>query len=311
MGDPFGANDIDFPLNAFLQYCVDHGMILIQSFNAPGTYDCADAVKYVTEFDNDQFRRVLKKKALYQKAVKSNNEGFLNPFAWTNEMPIENLSTDLRGINAILSNTSIRAIAEEDALWLEAAAKKQQEIEEAKARDEYYGDDDDYVTSSDDDDNKPKKKKKSRGCHCPSPLTILCFMIGIRKKKIPPPPPPRDPVVVAKEKLLALRAKVKSMRAANSDLEAEIVELRRQVEEARGELPDLEGKLMHKDDEAEDLYTKGGFHAGEGFDNFTEARILVRQMQMSSREQDRGTMLDLLSDAESRSDITSVTGQQI
>lgn len=93
LADPFGPDEEDFPISAFLQLSFDTCICLLEAFRNPDTHDVDYMLRRCKPWNNAQLRREVHGSWLYQKNYDPVSS---NPFAWNREMPIQSMSgTDL------------------------------------------------------------------------------------------------------------------------------------------------------------------------------------------------------------------------
>lgn len=88
LADPFGTDDVDFPIAAFIEYTFDNAVVLLEAFSAPAAVDIVPTLESVQEFTDKQLRKQTKAKNLYKKTY---DPATSNPFAWSKEMPLQAL----------------------------------------------------------------------------------------------------------------------------------------------------------------------------------------------------------------------------
>jgi len=90
LADPFGTDEIDFPVEKFLDYTFDHSVGLLEAFSTPRAYEqVANAVEAVAPFTDEEMLR-----STFPAVVHSPRFKFCkaNPFDWEKPMPFENMN---------------------------------------------------------------------------------------------------------------------------------------------------------------------------------------------------------------------------
>lgn len=96
LADPFGQDEVDFPVARFLDHTFDQSITLLESFMLPEAYDrTRKAIDYVEDFSDAQLRRQTKQSILYDKAFKP---ALHNPFAWNRVAPLQMLDESAKVI---------------------------------------------------------------------------------------------------------------------------------------------------------------------------------------------------------------------
>eukprot|EP00747_Dinoflagellata_sp_TGD_P181409 gnl/TRDRNA2_/TRDRNA2_35231_c0_seq1.p1 gnl/TRDRNA2_/TRDRNA2_35231_c0~~gnl/TRDRNA2_/TRDRNA2_35231_c0_seq1.p1 ORF type:complete len:726 (+),score=145.03 gnl/TRDRNA2_/TRDRNA2_35231_c0_seq1:185-2362(+) len=100
LADPFGQDDVDFPIAAFLQYAFDTAACVLESFANPKAVNVKAILANHTEFTNAQLRRQVKPTIMYPKA--GDPTAVLYPFAWSRDMPMHTLAGMTAGPSFVL-----------------------------------------------------------------------------------------------------------------------------------------------------------------------------------------------------------------
>jgi len=99
LADPFGPDDMDFPIASFMEYAFDNSVCLLEAFREPEAWDVSKMLERCHEFSDSQLRKQTKAKLLYHKNF---DPATSNPFSWTKEMPLQSLAGTQRGPANIL-----------------------------------------------------------------------------------------------------------------------------------------------------------------------------------------------------------------
>lgn len=110
LADPFGPDDVDFPVNSFTDYCFDNSICLVEAFRDPISWNAQNMLDRCHEFTDNQLRRQTKASVLYQKGYDPVTS---NPFAWSREMPMQTLAGTPEGPSQILSKSLISSASPE------------------------------------------------------------------------------------------------------------------------------------------------------------------------------------------------------
>lgn len=106
LADPFGADDTDFPLSAFMEYTFDNAICLLESFRSPEAMRAKRILGRYQEFTDEQFRMQVRSREVY---LKNYDPLTSNPFAWSKEMPLKSLARTEDGPSERLKTIVVNA----------------------------------------------------------------------------------------------------------------------------------------------------------------------------------------------------------
>lgn len=205
LADPFGPDEEDFPVAAFLQYLFDTSACLLEAFRNPETYDVEAFLRRSKPFNDSQLRRHAHGSWLYQKNYDPVSS---NPFAWNREMPIQSMTgTDLNPTTYLRTVLTVGGIHQKGTMAPSHASLTHLNIDE----------------DSDDDKMHPVI---SCIINCCLAMCLLPAHIKskIRRKKPPEPAPKERPT-----RLSLLKDELNGVREENKVLEEEIEHIRSRV----------------------------------------------------------------------------------
>lgn len=134
LADPFGPEDIDFPIAAFLENTFDQAICHLESFNL-SEHQWAGYVEVMTgsvkDFKNLQLRHETPEDLVYQKNYDPVTS---SPFAWSKEMPMQAMAGDIQGPQARLREAVFTvARSHQDGTVVEEEESEEEEEEEVVA----------------------------------------------------------------------------------------------------------------------------------------------------------------------------------
>lgn len=95
LADPFGTDDVDFPVAAFMDFTFDHAVCLLESFGSADRHHILERVREHSQgdigFTDKEIMRSCAASILYDKSY---DPARGNPFSWSREMPLQNLTTE-------------------------------------------------------------------------------------------------------------------------------------------------------------------------------------------------------------------------
>eukprot|EP00747_Dinoflagellata_sp_TGD_P219612 gnl/TRDRNA2_/TRDRNA2_91714_c0_seq1.p1 gnl/TRDRNA2_/TRDRNA2_91714_c0~~gnl/TRDRNA2_/TRDRNA2_91714_c0_seq1.p1 ORF type:complete len:339 (-),score=85.86 gnl/TRDRNA2_/TRDRNA2_91714_c0_seq1:25-891(-) len=129
LADPFGQDEVDFPISMFLTYTFEHAVCLLEAFNRMERKDLLKTIDTTAGFTDRQLTMAVDKHLLYKQAGIQRN----NHFDWENTAPLRD--TDNDGVVAQLHTLLKLKEKRDDAPELEEPeldVQKQQEEEMLK-----------------------------------------------------------------------------------------------------------------------------------------------------------------------------------
>lgn len=90
LAEPFGVDDVDFPVASFLEYTFDNAVCLLEAFQLPESVDAKSMLDRSNRgFTDMQLRRQVRSELIYQKHLDPVTS---NPFAWNKDMPMQTMA---------------------------------------------------------------------------------------------------------------------------------------------------------------------------------------------------------------------------
>lgn len=90
LADPFGQDNVDFPLLRYMDYTFDHSVCLLQAFSHQEAYNRTKAaISNCTFFTDDQVRRKADQELLYNDKFRPHVDG---TYMWDREMPLQRIA---------------------------------------------------------------------------------------------------------------------------------------------------------------------------------------------------------------------------
>jgi len=108
LADPFGTDDVDFPVDRFIDHCFDGSVCVLETFRSTEATDTQALLDRVIPFTNQHVRAKITNDVLYQDNY-SLETG--NVFAWSMESPLSLLSVKSEHPTKILSTLLSRSMS--------------------------------------------------------------------------------------------------------------------------------------------------------------------------------------------------------
>eukprot|EP00927_Polykrikos_kofoidii_P085777 TRINITY_DN9415_c0_g1_i1.p1 TRINITY_DN9415_c0_g1~~TRINITY_DN9415_c0_g1_i1.p1 ORF type:complete len:582 (-),score=124.99 TRINITY_DN9415_c0_g1_i1:19-1764(-) len=281
--DPFGPDDVHFPVDAFLEYTFGNAICLLEAFRNPEATKVSSFLERCQPFTDKQLRQQTDVATIYKKNYDPVTS---SPFAWNKEMPMQQFHSTKQEPSEILSALvfpgAAASIGEPKArLGLAYCTREgiptEEETEEEKKREE----EEDKKLHAVDEDH-PSVAKGSR-----SFLARLCG----RKKSSGASDPLSDnnDTRNTTSRLTKLQEELRHEEERNAELEAEAADLRVRIQTNRQKLealgiavPTLGNVGLTKEDAT--IVVDGAFATGVQqqteppiFHSFEEARQTIRR----------------------------------
>lgn len=271
MADPYGTDDVDFPIPAFLDYIFDTCVVLLETFRNAEACDVARMLASSRSFRDSQVRRQTKHEIIYESDYDCGSE---NAFIWNKEMPI----------------VAIAGSEQYAAAYLRAAARVGPPPEDTDIR--FVAQDE---TDSDDENLFEICRRCLLGC------TGVCRLLrGLCRAKIEAPeeePPPPTPQEILKHDLEELRRhkevlthKVKKAETSVDALKEEVKKVRKRRHRRHVVAGDQSHELGDSSLGVSTL-AEQDLTASAMFESFTDARQIVRaamSVHVQPRHPDEG-----------------------
>eukprot|EP00747_Dinoflagellata_sp_TGD_P187558 gnl/TRDRNA2_/TRDRNA2_45280_c0_seq1.p1 gnl/TRDRNA2_/TRDRNA2_45280_c0~~gnl/TRDRNA2_/TRDRNA2_45280_c0_seq1.p1 ORF type:complete len:611 (-),score=127.91 gnl/TRDRNA2_/TRDRNA2_45280_c0_seq1:29-1861(-) len=101
LSDPFGQDDVDFPIAIFLEYTFDHSIGILEAFSHPLAYQRTQKqIKHAVPFTDEQMMRICSQKILYDPNYRPAKD---NPFAWNKTMPFSQIAKSKQSVKKTLN----------------------------------------------------------------------------------------------------------------------------------------------------------------------------------------------------------------
>jgi len=103
LSDPFNSEGSSLPISSFLEYAFDTSVCLLEAFRCGDADEFTrDLLLHTREFTDDQLRHELTDEVLYKQSF---DPQMFSPFSWNREMPLNLMTADSRGPQAVLSES--------------------------------------------------------------------------------------------------------------------------------------------------------------------------------------------------------------
>jgi len=130
LADPFGQDDVDFPIAAFLNHTFDRTIAILEPFNLPeARMHAIDAIELGVPFNDDQLCRPCKPSILYDKFSKPSKH---NAFTWSTPPASRDIEEDVLKIWRLSLATAKKRPKEATVAEIKEVEKEPPEMEELR-----------------------------------------------------------------------------------------------------------------------------------------------------------------------------------